>query len=281
MFHFSAKNMNARDPHLPIGVFDSGVGGLTVLKALQARMPHENFIYLGDTARLPYGTKSQKSIVRYALQASAHLVKRKVKMLVIACNTASAAALSTLQQEFAPLPVVGVIEPGAQACCRNSSSGFIAVIGTESTIRGNAYPKAIMRLRPEARVVSKQCSLFVTLAEEGWTQGKIVEDIARKYLEHIFFTREAPDCLMLGCTHFPVFKDALQNVLGPHVHLVDSAEATARHVYTRLDQMHLFNGQSHAENTFLVTDDLQRFARAGSIFLNRPIQEEELELVDL
>ncbi len=269
------------NPHLSIGVFDSGVGGLTVLKALQNKMPHENFIYLGDTARLPYGTKSQKSITRYALQASAHLVKRRVKMLVIACNTASAAALPTLQREFSTLPVLGVIHPGAQACCQNSQSGFIAVIGTESTIRGNAYPEAIMKLRPEARVVSQQCSLFVTLAEEGWTRGRIVEDIARKYLEHIFFTPEAPDCLMLGCTHFPVFKEALQNVLGPDVHLVDSAQTTAEHVYTQLKKMGLLNGQTDVANRFLVTDDLKRFARTGSIFLNRPIQENELELVDL
>ncbi len=269
------------DSHLSIGVFDSGVGGLTVLKALQNKMPHENFIYLGDTARLPYGTKSRQSIIRYALQASAHLVRRQVKMLVVACNTASAAALSTLQEEFSTLPVIGVIEPGAQACCQNSSSGSIAVIGTESTIRGNAYPEAIARLRPEARVVSRQCSLFVTLAEEGWTQGKIVEDIARKYLEDIFFAPDSPDCLMLGCTHFPVFKDALKNVLGPNVHLVDSAQTTAEHVYAQLQKTGLLNGQSNTANRFLVTDELRRFARVGSIFLGRPMRENELELVDL
>ncbi len=267
-------------PNLPIGVFDSGVGGLTVLKALQEKMPQENFIYLGDTARLPYGTKSRQSIIRYALQAATHLVERQIKLLVIACNTASAAALSVLQKRFAPLPVVGVIEPGAKACCRHSVSGKIAVIGTESTIRGGAYPQAILQINDTAQIVSKACPLFVALAEEGWSEGIVPEESAKKYLADIFSVPKPPDCLMLGCTHFPIFKKTLQKILGEKVVLVDSAEATAEYVFCKLQQSSML-GNGSGQCQFLATDDLQRFARVGSIFLGRNIDEQEPEAVDL
>lgn len=269
-------------PHsnLPIGVFDSGVGGLTVLKALQEKMPCEDFIYLGDTARLPYGTKSRQSIIRYTLQAAAQLVDRQIKLLVIACNTASSAALSILQEQFSPLPVIGVIESGAKACCLHSISGRIAVIGTDSTIKGNAYPQAILHLRKDAQIVSKSCQLFVSLAEEGWYEGIVPEETAKKYLTDIFSVPQPPDCLMLGCTHFPIFKKTLQKVLGNQIILVDSAEETAKYVFSRLEQSKIF-GNGSGQCRFLITDDLQRFARIGSIFLGRTIKDTELELIDL
>ena len=177
----------------PIGVFDSGVGGLTVLRALQARMPAENFIYLGDTARLPYGTKSAETVVRYSLQCAAALVQRGIRCLVIACNTASASALDAVRAQYPQLPVIGVIEPGAAAAVAASLSQHIGVIATEGTIGGGAYQTAIRRLSPRARVTSQACSLFVSLAEEGWTEGPIAEAVARRDLYPMCHERHAPD----------------------------------------------------------------------------------------
>ena len=170
------------DSARPIGVFDSGVGGLTVLAALRAELPHEQFVYLGDTARLPYGTKSAATVVRYALQAADALVARDVKALVVACNTASAAALPSMRERFGALPVIGVVEPGADAAVAATRSGGIAVIGTEATVRGGAYQRAIAQRRPDATVTVLACQLFVALAEEGWTQGEVARAIAQRYL---------------------------------------------------------------------------------------------------
>ncbi len=201
-------------PDAAIGVFDSGVGGLTVLRSLHERLPREHFIYLGDTARLPYGTKSPESIRRYSIQAAGILRDRGIKCLVVACNTASAVALEALRERFAPLPVLGVLEPGAVAACRASRSGRIAVIATESTVRGGAYQTAIRRCRPDAQVLARACPLFVALAEEGWIEGEIVEAVAHRYLDGLFHGSEAPDTLVLGCTHFPVFASVLSRQLG-------------------------------------------------------------------
>src|SRR5512140_1266644 len=214
----------------PIGVFDSGVGGLTVLRALLERLPEEDFVYLGDTARLPYGTKSPESIRRYALQAASLLRNRGVKCLVVACNTASAVALEALALEFAPVPVLGVLEPGAAAACRATREGRIAVIATESTVRGGAYQAAIARRLPRACVTARACPLFVALAEEGWTEGPVVDAVAHRYLDDLFGPAAgaaAPDTLVLGCTHFPVLAPALRAMLGPRIAIVDSAETTA------------------------------------------------------
>lgn len=274
--------------NLPIGMFDSGVGGLTVLKALRRRMPCENVLYLGDTARLPYGTKSPETITRYAVQASAKLVERGIKLLVVACNTASSVALDALRETCKGIPVIGVVEPGAQASCRASKEGNIAVIATESTIRGRAYQKAIVRLRPGAHVTGLACPLFVALAEEGWCDGELVEGIAARYLAPVFHpasgsdTPHTPDCLVLGCTHFPLLADAIRNVIGPEIPIVDSAETTAQTVEQALaDQNMLRTGQECGDTTFLTTDDISRFARTGSQFLGTPIGIHEVELVDL
>ncbi len=272
---------NQRQRELPIGVFDSGIGGLTVLRALRARMPNERFLYLGDTARLPYGSKSPETIQRYSLQASEFLINRGIKCLVIACNTASAVALPLLQQQFGSIPVIGVVEPGAAAGCATSVSGRIAVIATESTVQGGAYQKAIKHIRSDAQVVARACPLFVALAEEGWTTGSIVEDIAHRYLDGLFDTRDAPDTLLLGCTHFPVLRDALVNVVGANVHLVDSAETTATALKHLLeDQQRTTPVADRGSVSFMATDGRERFARVAAHFLDQSLTSAEVELVE-
>jgi glutamate racemase len=265
---------------IPIGVFDSGVGGLTVLRALRSALPAENFIYLGDTARLPYGTKSAETVVRYSLQCAAALIRRRIRCLVVACNTASASALDALRLQHPELPVIGVIEPGAQAAVAASVSQHIAVIATEGTIGGGAYQTAIRRLNPSARVTSRACSLFVSMAEEGWTEGPIAEGVARRYLDPIFQANEAPDTLVLGCTHFPALAAAIRTVLPAHVNIVDSAATTAAAVLHRL---HGDSGAPGARGAvaWLATDGAERFARVGSTFLGEPLHAEEIEIVDL
>ncbi len=277
------QSQSGTDVHAPIGVFDSGVGGLTVLRALLRTLPTESFLYLGDTARLPYGTKSPESIRRYALQAARLLVGRGVKCLVIACNTASAVALDVLAQEFAPLPVLGVLEPGAAAACRATHGGRIAVLATESTVRGGAYQRAIARRLPTATVTARACPLFVALAEEGWTEGPVVEAVAHRYLDELFAAgAAAPDTLVLGCTHFPVLAPALRAVVGPRVAIVDSAETTAAALAAVLAESGLRAPPGVAQRaTLLATDGAERFARVGATFLGRPLEPRDVEVVDL
>jgi glutamate racemase len=268
----------------PIGVFDSGVGGLTVLRALRSVMPDEDFIYLGDTARLPYGTKSDQTVVRYSLQCAAALVARGIRALVVACNTVSASSLDTLRLHYPALPIIGVIQPGAEAAIAASQSKHIAVIGTEGTIHGGAYQRAILHLNPAARIDVAACSLFVAMAEEGWTEGAIAESVARRYLEPMFGRPEsAPDTLVLGCTHFPVLSAAIRAVLPPQVRVVDSAVTTAAAVRRRLHAEKLAGDATPASGamTWLATDGAARFARVGSIFLGETLLPESIEIVDL
>jgi glutamate racemase len=267
---------------LPIGVFDSGIGGLTVLRALRRELPEESFLYLGDTARLPYGTKSPESVLRYSLQAGELLVARGVKCLVIACNTAAAVAVGPLTQRFAPLPVIGVIAPGAAAGCRASHSGHIAVLATEGTVRGGAYQRAISQIRPAATVAAQACSLFVALAEEGWTEGAIVEATAHRYLDALLAADPLIDTLLLGCTHFPVLVPALRRVVGPEIQIVDSADTTAAAMRQLLSssesQQKLMPSR---QLTLLATDAPERFARVGARFLGEAITADDVELVDV
>jgi glutamate racemase len=266
---------------LPIGVFDSGVGGLTVLDALRRRLPHEDFLYLGDTARLPYGTKSRDSITQYSTQAAGLLVRRGIKCLVVACNTASAVALTTLQERYAPLPVIGVVEPGAEAGCVVSRGGRIAVIATESTVQEGAYQRAILRRRPDAIVMAKACPLFVALAEEGMTSGPIAEAVAHWYLYELL-AEQKPDTLVLGCTHFPVLADVVKKIAGPAVALVDSAATTAEVLEHHLDAKHLRTPSTKPGSlTFLATDGPERFGRVGSLFLHEALNPGAVQLVDL
>jgi glutamate racemase len=265
-------------------VFDSGVGGLSVLRALRALMPHENYIYLGDTARLPYGTKSAHSVVRYSLQCAQLLVARGIRCLVVACNTASASALPALRSRHPELAVIGVIEPGAQAAVAASVSQRIAVIGTEGTIQGGAYRAAIERLNPDAEVRSVACSLFVALAEEGWTSGPIPEAIARRYLASMFAPGQAaPDTLVLGCTHFPALLEPIRAVLPAQVRIVDSAGTTAAAVRQQLPQARqgTVPGDVAGRVSFLATDGAARFARVGSRFLGEQLHAEAVQIVDL
>jgi glutamate racemase len=265
----------------PIGVFDSGVGGLTVLRALRQQLPGERFIYLGDTARLPYGTKSSQSVLQYSLQAAEFLVHRGIKYLVIACNTAAAAAVDEVRRKFAPLPVIGVIEPGAAAACAASRSGHIAVIATEGTVQGGAYQRAIGRLRADAVVVAQACSLFVALAEEGWTDGALVESIAHRYLDEMLAQPPRIDTLLLGCTHFPALADALRNVVGESIAIVDSANTTARALAADLQSCDLIATERGGATQLLATDSPERFARVGSRFVGESFRADQVELVDL
>lgn len=265
---------------MPIGVFDSGVGGLTVLKAIQAALPHENLVYLGDTARLPYGTKSPASIQRYATQAAALLQEQGIKLLVVACNTASAVALDSLRESMAPLPVVGVVEPGATAAVAAHPAGRHLVLATEATVGLGAYSEAIKSRDPRAEVREQACEMLVSLAEEGWSDGDIARAIVRRYLDEA--DGQDPDTIILGCTHFPLLKATIREVADPGVLLVDSASTTAEVVRAALES----DGVMRAGNTagtlrLLATDGGRRFARVGGQFLGRDLSRSDVELVDL
>ena len=265
----------------PIGIFDSGMGGLTVMRALRDRLPNENFIYLGDTARLPYGTKSGDTVTRYAVQAARALIARDIKMLVVACNTAASVALPVLQATLAPLPVIGVIGPGAAAAVAAAKEGPIAVIATEGTVKGGAYVQAIQALAPRMPVVQQAAPLLVPLAEEGLVTGEIARLAVERYLKPLLATLPRPRALVLGCTHFPALKDMIASVAGPNVTLVDSAQTTALSVEQTLKEIGLLNEAPGGAALFLATDAPDRFANVGEIFLGSPIDPGSVEVVDL
>ena len=271
------------DPDSPIGVFDSGVGGLTVLRAIRAALPGESAVYLGDTARVPYGTKSRDSVLRYSLQASDQLVRRGIKLLVVACNTASAVSLPELRAHLAPLPVLGVVEPGAAAAVAASSRRRHLVLATEATVAQRAYTRAIRELSPGAEVEELACSLFVALAEEGWTDGAVAAAAANAYLGAVAARpeRERPDSVILGCTHFPLLAAEIRAVLGSAPSIVDSASATARAVGTLLERAKIARAGGPGNLQLLVTDGAARFARLGSRFLGEPVSLADVEVVDL
>lgn len=259
----------------PIGVFDSGMGGLTVLRALQAALPLESFIYLGDTARLPYGTKSPHTVQQYAVQMARVLVERGIKALVIACNTATTAALGHLQAMLPDMPVLGVVIPGAFAAVSATTNQRIAVIATETTIASKAYQTVIASQLPHALIHPRACSVLVALAEEGMVDNAIAREALRHYL--MDFVEE--DTLLLGCTHFPVFKPLLATLLPPEVQLVDSADATAVALKALLMTHHLCSTAS-SETQYLVTDSVNRFQSVGEIFLGKPLARAAIELID-
>lgn len=255
------------DRDAPIGVFDSGVGGLTVLRAIHRTLPAEATVYLGDTARVPYGPKSPETVRRYASEAAAFLMDRGIKALVIACNTATAHAAEALAAD-SPIPVIGVVDPGARAAAETSPGGAIGVIGTRGTIGSGTYERAILRFRPEARVRSVACPLFVALAEEGWLSGPIATLTAREYLDPLL--AEGIDTLVLGCTHYPLLRPLLADVVGPDVRLVDSADATAAETARRLgDEGLLATREGEGEHTYFVTDAGGGFGEIAERFLGR------------
>ena len=266
---------------LPIGVFDSGVGGLTVLKAIAERLPDEHLVYLGDTARLPYGTKSPASIERYATQAAAKLSEQGIKLLVVACNTASAVALAALRERLAPLPVVGVVEPGASAAVEARPGGRHLVLATEATVRLGAYREAIAARDAGAEVREQACEMLVALAEEGWSSGDIARSIVRRYLDEAH--GEDVDTIILGCTHFPLLRDVIREVAADDVALVDSASTTADVVRATLEEKGLLRVPDGNTGTLrlLATDSATRFARVGGQFLGRTLSYEDIEVVDL
>jgi glutamate racemase len=264
------------DPR-PIGIFDSGIGGLTVLRAIHDLLPCEPIVYLGDTARVPYGTKSRETIIRYSVNNARFLLGEGVKMIVVACNTASAYALEDVAR-LTDNPVVGVVEGGVVAALKNVS-GAIGVIGTEATIRSNKYPAEINRLQPGIKVISKACPLFVALAEEGWTGNEVAHAVAKEYLSEF---KGKIDALVLGCTHYPPLKGVIQLVLGENVRLIDSAEETARIVGERLDNLDMrAGGAQRGKITMAVTDSPERSLEVGRRLLGRDLEISGVTLVDI
>lgn len=265
--------------NLAIGVFDSGMGGLTVLKALRNRLPQESFIYLGDTARLPYGTKSPDTVKQYAIQMAKVLVERRIKALVIACNTATIAALPYLQEILTDIPVLGVVAPGAAAAVAATRNQRIAVLATETTIASKAYQELISSHISNAVISARACSVLVALAEEGMVDNAIAREALKHYLSDI----KQEDTILLGCTHFPVFKNLLSSLLPAGITVVDSAEATADALYSLLHEKKLANTDASITPQFnyLVTDSAQRFQKIGAIFLGEELPSERIELVDV
>lgn len=253
----------------PIGVFDSGIGGLTVVRALMERLPFENIVYFGDTARVPYGVKSVETITHYTAQITEFLLQKQVKILIIACNTIAAVAAQSVR-DLSPVPVLDVIEAGALSAVGATRSKQIGVIGTPTTINSNAYARAIHALLPDARVYSHACPLFVPLVEEGWLDHEATRLTALEYLKPVL--AEHIDTLVLGCTHYPLLKPLLQNVMGSGVKLVDSAEAMAARAAALLSEMHLANpGRTPPHNEFFVTDVPVKFQTIGERFMGRSL----------
>jgi glutamate racemase len=258
--------------HRPIGIFDSGLGGLTVVKAIQKELPGEKLVYFGDTARIPYGTKSPDTIIRYARQIIRFFRKvQKVKAVVVACNTSSAWALDTVRKDF-PIPILGVIEPGAYAAVEVTRNGRIGVIGTEGTVASGAYVRAIHHLMPKAKVFSKACPLFVPLVEEGKLAGAVTEAVVREYLKPLL--RQKIDTLVLGCTHYPLLKKTLAKAAGKKVKIVDSAEETARSLHRNLE-MHGVEMNGHGGGKYYVSDLSRKFKEQAQRFLGRHIPKVE------
>lgn len=262
------------DPR-PVGVFDSGIGGLTVLAAMRRKLPAENYLYLGDTARLPYGTKSSETVARYALRAGRFLVQQDIKLLVVACNTASAAALPALQEALT-VPVMGVVLPGARVAAR-TSRGVVGVIATESTIASSAYSRAVQELRPGARIISQACPLFVPLAEEGWFDHEVTRAVAGIYLAPL--AAAGVDTVILGCTHYPLLREAIAAEFPGEVDLVDSGEAVADEAVAYLDDADKRRVALTGDLRVFVTDTAERFQRIASSII--PTGLTTLELVDL
>lgn len=252
-----------------IGIFDSGIGGLTVAQQIQAALPREQLIYLGDTARTPYGSKSADIVRRYAVESAEFFVERGVKMLVVACNTVSSTAMPTLRERF-DLPIIDVIEPGACRAVEQTHNRRVGVIGTEATIRSGAYTRALKRLAPDLQIFTRACPLFAPLAEEGWTDNQIARATAENYLTSL--RHSGIDTLVLGCTHYPLLADVISAVMGASVTLVDSARTTAQVVAQTLSDSGLANQQGEGSISFFVTDEPDRFIKVGARFMGQKVE---------
>ena len=257
----------------PIGVFDSGIGGLTVVKALMHELPGESIVYFGDTARVPYGSKSKSTIVKFSLENVEFLLRCGVKCIVIACNTSSSWALPTLRKYF-KVPIIGVIRPGARAAVRQTTNKRVGVIGTAATVTSRAYEVEMKHWEPSIKVFSQSCPLFVPLVESGWLNGSVCAAIAETYLEPL--RRQRIDTLILGCTHYPLLTPVIRKVIGPSVSLVDSATQTASEVKGLLAWNELLStSRVRPRHRFFVTDESQHFAQVGERFLGESIRSVE------
>lgn len=269
--HFRNSLDKKKSPRSPIGVFDSGIGGLTVARSLFEILPNENIIYLGDTARLPYGTKSKDTVIKYSIEITKFLLNKNVKMIVVACNTASSVALPHLRR-ISAVPVIGVIKPGCKSAIGATNNFKIGVIGTLGTIQSNSYKTQIHKFDGNIKVFSKACSLFVQLAEDGWTENKIAEAVAREYLYE--FKSLHIDTLILGCTHYPILKKTISKVIGKRITLIDSGEEAAREVRRMLHESNLLNNQKKAGmHRFYVTDFQKKFKEISERFMGRPLHD--------
>ncbi|MBN1895937.1 glutamate racemase [bacterium] len=261
----------------PIGIFDSGVGGLTVVKQVMDALPCEAIVYFGDTARVPYGTKSARAVQAFAVQDTEFLLRQNVKMVIVACHTASSVALTSLAGRF-DVPILGVVEPGVDSALKNTKNGKIGVIGTRGTIASRTYEEQLLAKDPGVQVFPKACPLFVPFAEEGWLEGEIIFKVAETYLKP--FRESGIDTLILGCTHYPLLKRVIAQVLGEGVALIDSATETARVVRKRLYELKIANdSQSVPEHRFTVSDIPEPFRDVGERFLGKKLGR--IEQIDL
>jgi len=262
--------MSNRNKDFAIGVFDSGLGGLTVVKELMRQLPGEDIVYFGDTARVPYGTKSKESVVRFSKENVAFLLTQKVKMIVVACNTASSLAMPTLRKHFT-VPIVSVITPGAQKAVAVSQNKRIGVIATPATINSQSYTKSLKKCERSVKVSTQACPLFVPLVEEGWYDGEITKDIVRRYLGEL--KKSGMDTLILGCTHYPLLKVVIQKVVGPRVQLIDSAQEVALEVRKILERKEMRRARkSKGHYSFWVSDEPKHFRRLAKRFLGFDIK---------
>jgi len=252
-----------------IGVFDSGIGGLTVLQRIMEALPRENTVYLGDTARSPYGTKSVETVLRYSFENTDFLIEKGVKLVVVACNTSTAIALEALKENVA-VPVIGVIEPGVRRALAETRNKKIGIIGTEATIQSGAYTRALKKLDSKIEVYSRACPLFVPLVEEGWLDNPVVKLTVKSYLGSL--KQSGIDTLILGCTHYPLLKKAIQRFVGRAVRLVDSAEETAKEAQTVLKKKSLAREKGKGTPSFFVTDAPDRFIKVGQRFLGEKVE---------
>jgi len=253
----------------PIGIFDSGIGGLTVAKEIIRYLPGEDIVYFGDTARVPYGTKSPRTVIKFSIENTLFLLRFKVKLIVVACNTSSSHSLQILKDSF-KIPLVGVIDPGAEEAVRVTRTGRIGVIGTQATVQSGAYERQIKEIDPRARVFSRACPLFVSLVEEGWLNDKVSYMVASRYLKPL--KDKKIDTLILGCTHYPLLKDIIKSVMGDNITLVDSAKQVACHVKDVLAEEGLVSeNKKNARYKFFVSDESKKFTETAQKFLGRKI----------
>jgi len=269
--------LNHTDKQKPIGVFDSGIGGLTVVKRLSSTLPNESIVYFGDTARVPYGSKSNSTVIEYSIQNTKFLLQKNIKALVVACNTASSIAIPDLKKMF-DIPIIGMIEPGSMMALEKSKSNKIGVIGTRATVGNLAYSKEIKKLNGAAQVIEKPCPLFVPLAEEGWIKHQATFEIAEEYLKEL---REIGiDTLVLGCTHYPILSEVIQQVVGKNVELIDSGVASSEVIKTELEKLNLLSELNNSGvQEFYVSDIPTKFKEVAELFLGREI--DHVHKVDL